>query len=136
MNVYSRTKRLREFLVWFVERYKPRCWVCHERITLEQVGRSCDDLILHHADEDRSHNKNANLELLHKGCHRYHHWRVKAVAKGMKGIPTKPTLCPKCRRRIVEDLKREFCRECRKEARYSGKRALVRAVNAALGKEK
>lgn len=130
MNVYNRTKRLRQFLVWFVERHKPKCFICEQRITEESIGGWCDDLILHHEDEDRTHNEAENLLLVHKGCHRYWHWAIKAKAKG-KNVSLKPKLCQHCHRRVVEPgKKKDRCAECRRGARAERKAAEKEARKA------
>lgn len=59
-----------------LKRYEPSCYWCEKKVaanSFDLVGDEKDSLLLHHVDEDRSHNENKNLELCHKDCHQTMH---------------------------------------------------------------
>lgn len=114
MKVSSRVRRLREFLMWSLAKSKPVCMVCGQVITPAQVGGQCEDLTIHHVDENRGNNDAANLELVHKGCHRWHHYKELEIRAG-RPEPKFPGLCPVCRRCCAVDEGK--CRECARESR-------------------
>lgn len=63
-------------LSWYIIAYKPCCYWC-EKVVADNsfylAGDEKDSLLLHHVDEDRTHNENKNLELCHKDCHQQMH---------------------------------------------------------------
>lgn len=114
-------RRLREFVVWFIRKTKPACWVCKKKFTEAECLPNFDQLTIHHVDQNRENNEIENLVLVHDGCHRWWHYQDRRKLKG-KPVKGRRVVCPRCQHRLCVPGK-SYCRLCRRQERKEAKRA-------------
>jgi hypothetical protein len=70
----SKLLQAKQFLKFFLRKYKPTCWFCGEEFkedTFEAVGRHkyIPDILIHHKNGNRFNDSIENLVLIHRSCH-------------------------------------------------------------------
>lgn len=82
--VYVRFARAKEFLRFFIAKHKIVCWHCGEPVPLHEFDQWQDTLTLHHKNMNHEDNRVANLEVVHRGCHRSLH--AAHAKRGKRGV--------------------------------------------------
>jgi len=68
---YKRTRQLKNLSLHFLEKYKPKCFFCHQSLTEKDLP---DNITDHHINGDHNDNRPANKALAHETCHRQYHY--------------------------------------------------------------
>jgi hypothetical protein len=78
LSIYSKLERVKAFIEFFTEKYKPICCLCGFKMDWKVFfpkfsKMSRDNWTIHHLDHNRENNSITNLDLCHRDCHRRHH---------------------------------------------------------------
>ena len=73
MKVYSRSRRMKEMLEWFILKFEPSCFFCKKSIDNKVFFQSSDGLTIHHKNHNRGDNSPSNLVISHRTCHKSYH---------------------------------------------------------------
>jgi len=84
-SVYHKLERAKMFIRFFIEKEKPICALCGQKIRWESFyprleGWDRDEYTLHHLNHNRKCDIITNKEIVHRDCHRKHH-RIEQLAK-------------------------------------------------------
>lgn len=103
-SAYSKIERYKDFIKYFIEKYKPRCCFCGELLDWKtfypKFGTERDEITKHHKDENRDNNDNTNFDLAHRKCHRKYHKEKERIANIKEQIEES--------RRIYNEKKNKF----------------------------
>jgi hypothetical protein len=81
---YKRTRQLKQLCTHFLEKYKPKCFFCHQPITEKDLP---DNITEHHINGDHNDNRPENKALAHEiPCHRRHHYEEVAPNNGIRKL--------------------------------------------------
>lgn len=67
--------RLHSLIEYFVKTHEPLCQFCKEHVTLEDVRNN--KWTIHHIDLNENNEDIHNKTLVHRGCHRSYHMKLK-----------------------------------------------------------
>jgi len=80
---YKRTRQLKQISKHFLEKYQPKCYLCHELLTEKDLP---DNITEHHINGDHFDNRPANKALAHETCHRKYHYKEVAPNNAVKKL--------------------------------------------------
>ena len=80
---YKRTRQLKQISTYFLEKYKPKCYLCKELLTKKDLP---DNITEHHINGDHNDNRPENKALAHETCHRKYHYKEVAPTNGIRKI--------------------------------------------------
>ena len=82
--MYSKIERLKQFIVFFIEKYQPVCGLCGGEVSwksffpvLSHMIR--DEFTIHHKNHIRKDNRPINKAIVHRDCHRRHHRNLQVL---------------------------------------------------------
>lgn len=70
---YKRTRQLKDLSRHFLEKYKPKCYFCHQPLLPKDLP---DNITEHHINGNHNDNRPANKALCHETCHRKYNYDV------------------------------------------------------------
>lgn len=94
-SLYSKIERLKQFVVFFFEKYQPVCGLCGGKLSWKSFfpvlsGKDRDSFALHHKNHNRKDERPKNKAIVHRSCHRRHHREMQIKKeKGMIRIKYK-----------------------------------------------
>lgn len=73
MKVYSKSKKFKKLLEFFILKYQPVCYFCKQNIEPSLVRDNPITLTIHHINGNHEDNRIVNQSIAHRSCHKSYH---------------------------------------------------------------